>query len=91
MDKYLEHFSVLLSYRKCKCHTRVFIGKKMILSQQIVKIHTFHRILDYNHFNGTLQLGTSVSPVSPHLKLVSFKNNNLSGLVVTSSYTESLM
>ncbi|XP_042443559.1 leucine-rich repeat receptor protein kinase HPCA1-like isoform X2 [Zingiber officinale] len=44
-------------------------------------------ILDYNHFNGTLQLGTSVSK---QLNLVSFINNNLSELV-TGGYTESLI
>ncbi|KAG6473925.1 leucine-rich repeat receptor protein kinase HPCA1-like [Zingiber officinale] len=45
-------------------------------------------ILDYNHFNGTLRLGTSVSQ---KLNLVSFKNNSLSRLRVTGNYNESLI
>ncbi|KAG6472126.1 leucine-rich repeat receptor protein kinase HPCA1-like [Zingiber officinale] len=40
-------------------------------------------ILDYNHFNGTLRLGNSVSQ---QLQLVSFKNNNLTGIELTNGY-----
>jgi hypothetical protein len=48
---------------------------------------TFCRILDGNAFNGTLNMGTSISS---ELSLVSFKDNEFSSLTVTSSYNGTL-
>ncbi|WOK95894.1 putative leucine-rich repeat receptor-like protein kinase [Canna indica] len=45
-------------------------------------------ILDNNEFNSSLQMGENVSQ---QLQLVSFRNNNLTGVEVTASYTKSLI
>ncbi|XP_042450235.1 leucine-rich repeat receptor protein kinase HPCA1-like [Zingiber officinale] len=45
-------------------------------------------ILDFNDFSGILELGMSVSQ---QLQLVSFKNNNLTGVELTPNYTKSLI
>jgi hypothetical protein len=45
------------------------------------------RILDGNTFNGTLDLGRSISS---ELSMVSFKDNDFSSVTVTSSYNGTL-
>ena len=45
------------------------------------------RILDGNAFNGTLDLGRSISS---ELSMVSFKDNDFASVTVTSSYNGTL-
>ena len=47
----------------------------------------FCRILDDNALNGTLDMGRSISS---ELSLVSFKDNEFSSFIVTSSYNGTL-
>jgi len=47
----------------------------------------FCRILDDNALNGTLDMGRSISS---ELSLVSFKDNEFSSFIVTSSYSGTL-
>lgn len=51
------------------------------------ELETLCRILDGNAFNGTLDMGRSISS---ELSLVSFKDNEFSSLTVTSGYNGTL-
>ncbi|KAG8096119.1 hypothetical protein GUJ93_ZPchr0013g36458 [Zizania palustris] len=58
------------------------VPMKLFSSPQLQQV-----ILDGNGFNGTLDMGKSISS---ELSIVSFKNNNLSSVTVTSSYNGTL-
>lgn len=62
--------------------------RKFSLGLTKLLLSTFHRILDDNEFNGTLDMGDSISQ---QLQIVNFKNNHLTGVKLTANYNKTLM
>ena len=87
-DKCRRNFSVFHSCRMCEysLHNR----RKLVLknTKKIFLPLPICRILDNNKFNGTLDMGDSISQ---QLQTVNFQNNRLTSVTLTSNYNSTLM